>query len=173
MMIPIHFLPFWWWYPFTSFPFDDDTHSLPSLLMMIPIHYFPFDDDTHSLLPFWGYPFTTSLLMITIFYFPFGDAHLLLHFWWYPFSTSLSMNPHLLLHLWWYPFILMTPIGIVRVRIVGNFSLSQLPKRHRVCKVEWWVLKKHSFLFITRQDKTGILVSFVFDKGFFFHVFGH
>jgi hypothetical protein len=50
-----------------------------------------------------------------------------------------------------------------------------------VCKVEQWVLKKHSFF--SSQDKTGIFVSFVFTRDFYFmssdtkdifpHVLGH
>jgi hypothetical protein len=110
MMIPIHFLPFWWWYPFTSFPFDDDTHSLTSLFdhthsllpfwWWYPFTSFPFDDDTHSLLPFWWwYPFTTSLLRIPIHYFPFDDNHFLLSFWWCPFASSLLMIP-----IFYFPF---------------------------------------------------------------------
>jgi len=169
LVIPIHFLHFWW-HPFTYFPFDD-THSLISLFM-IPIYYFPFED-THSLpsllmtpihlLPFWWYPFT---------YFTFHDTHSLLPFWGYPFTSSLLMRPsyyfpfcdtHLLLHLWWYPFILMTPIGSWGSNSRKFFK--SITQRHRVCKVEWWVLKKHSFLFITRQDR--IFCEFCVPQGVF------
>jgi hypothetical protein len=79
--------------------------------LMIPIHFLPFWGYPFiHFFPFWWYPFTSLLLMIPIYYFPFGDTHLLLHFLCYPFSTSLSMIPIYYFFtfddtrsFWWHP----------------------------------------------------------------------
>jgi hypothetical protein len=58
------------------------------LLLMIPIYYFPFGD-THLLLHFLCYPFSTSLSMIPIYYFfTFDDTR---SFWWHPLDREVRI----------------------------------------------------------------------------------
>jgi hypothetical protein len=95
-----------------------------------PVCFFPFDD-THSL---------PSLLMIPIYFFTFDDTR---SFWWHPLDREVRI------------------VGIFFVKV--NYRETQSVQGGVMGAEETFL-----FLFITRQDKTGILVSFVFHKGFFF-----